>query len=65
MTKFKQNTTLNHVEFSIKLRNLLEEYNLKIDSASISLKNDKTNKVVIKLLESDYIFSKDRTWHEY
>ena len=65
MTKFKQNTTLNHVEFSIKLRNLLEEYNLKIDSASISVKNDKTNKVVIKLLESDYIFSKDRTWHEY
>lgn len=65
MKKFKQNTLPTHVSFSIKLRELLEEYDLKINNASISAKNDKTNEVLIKILENDYLFSKDRTWHEY
>jgi hypothetical protein len=65
MTKSKQNITLDHNQFTSELRSILQKHNLKINSATISVKDDNDNKVVMTFSKNYYIFSKGRAWHEY
>lgn len=65
MRKSKTNTMVNHEDFVAEMRSLLNKYNLKFNTATVSSKDDSNNSILIRMYKENFFLPCNREWHDY
>ena len=65
MKKSKKSIIIDHQAFASEMRDLLDKYQLKFNTSTVSLKNDPYNRIVITMYKENFILPQQREWHDY